>query len=374
MTEPLRVALVCPYDLDRPGGVQSHVRGLARALRERGHHAVIVGPGQGSTTDGADEMRVGRFVTMGLSGTQIDVGVVTRAEMHRVRDARFDVVHLHTPWNPFVGLQLWWATPDAAHVATFHDAPPEGLWGALAARVLMPLAGHLLSLALDGVMAVSSVAARSLPSRRTVIVPNGIDADTLQRESAAAREGVILYVGRLEPRKGVSDLIRAFALLAQEHPGIRLVIAGDGPLAPALRRQAEGRPDIDFVGPVDEARKAALLATCRIFCAPSRHGESFGIVLLEAMACGAPVVAAANHGYRAVLGDTGLLYPPGDVDALRARLSRLLSDESLAHELGARGLERAGAHDWSRLVERVEEVYRQALRSRRRSDSPHAPK
>ena len=358
----LRVALVCPYNLDRPGGVQSHVRGLARALQECGHDTLIVGPGRGPV--GPQEMRVGRFVTLGLSGTRIDLVAASREELANVAAQRFDVVHLHTPWNPLLPLQIWAATPSAAHVATFHDAPPGGLWGALAGRLLMPLAGRLLAGALDAVMAVSRVAAGSLPRGRGRIVPNGIDASAFHATDAPTRQPFILYLGRLEARKGVVDLLEAYAGMVDDFPGLSLVIAGDGPLAPTLRRRAARLPNIRFLGPVDDLEKAALLRRCRVFCAPSRYGESFGIVLLEAMASGAPLVAAANPGYRALLGDDGLLYPPGDIAALRRQLGRLLRDEALATELQRRGLTRAAAYEWSGIVTTVDEVYHRALQDR----------
>lgn len=355
----LRVALVCPYDLDRPGGVQTQVRLLARELAQRGHVARVIGPGRGAPQVG--EMRIGRFVTIGLSGTRIDLVVASRSELARVTAAAFDLVHLHTPWNPFLPLQVWAATPAAAHVATFHDAPPEGLWGALAGRVLMPLAGRLLSHALDEVTAVSEVAARSLPPNRATITPNGVDASVFAPTEIVGREPFILYVGRLEPRKGVDDLLEAYAPLEGETPFWRLVIAGDGPLAGTLRRRATHLRGVTLVGAVSEAEKVRLMQTCAAFCAPARAGESFGIVLLEAMASGAPVVAAANPGYAEVVGEDGLLFRSRDVSALRACLRRLRDTPTLAASLALRGRVRAERFTAASVTDTVEASYRHAL-------------
>jgi phosphatidyl-myo-inositol alpha-mannosyltransferase len=378
---PLRIAQVCPYDLDRPGGVQAHVRGLASELARRGHAVTIVAPRppeheyrgevhgagcqqapralEGSVT----VLRLGRARTVRLSSTQIDVVAASVAELTTLGSLGLDIVHLHTPHNPWLPLQVRWYTPQATHVATFHDAPPGGIWGSFARAWLLPLAGWVMVRGLlKSAVAVSEVAAAAtgawLEPGELPVAPNGIDTSTFG-PPCPAQPACVVYVGRLEPRKGVDDLLEAFVRL-RAHDA-RLVVAGEGPLGDTLRRRYASHPNIHFAGRVSEADKARLLATCTLFCSPARHGESFGIVLLEAMASGAPVVAAANPGYRALAGGYAVLYPPGSVAHLADRLEQVLGDAALRQQLSQRGLALAQRYDWSRVVDRIESLYVEAL-------------
>ncbi len=354
----MRIAQVCPYDYLRPGGVQTHIRGLSAELRRRGHEVEVLAP-RGRPGDELGLRTVGCCRPLSFSATSIDLGVAGCGELGRLSRQRYDLVHYHTFWNPLIPLQVR-AVLHVPSVATFHDTPPPGLFGSLAEKVLMPLAAGLIGRFLvQAVVAVSPVTQRYLG--RAFVIPNGIE---IGQPELPASGSEVLYLGRLEPRKGISVLLQAFGRLRQLVPAARLTVAGDGPLRSRLEREAG--PRVDFLGEVDEPTRRSLLAQCALVCAPSLYGESFGLVLLEAMAAGRPVVAAANDGYTSLL--TGelrtLLVPPGDPESLAERLADLLTDRAQARYLGQMGRERALLYDWSRVVDQLEAVY-----SRARADS-----
>lgn len=347
----MRIAQVCPYDFLRPGGVQTHIRGLSAELRRRGHQVEVLAP-RGRPGDEPGLRTIGRCRPLSFSATCIDLGLAGWRELRWLSCQRYDLVHYHTFWNPLIPLQVRAVLP-APSVATFHDTPPSGLFGSLAEKVLMPLAAGLIGRFLvQAVVAVSPVTQRYLG--QAPVIPNGIEWG---EAPPPAQGSEVLYVGRLEPRKGVSVLLRAFERVRQLVPGARLTVAGDGPLRASLERQAG--PQVQFLGEVDEAVRRSLLARCALVCAPSLYGESFGLVLLESMAASRPVVAAANEGYASLLtGELGgLLVPPGDQDAMTERLVELLSNRDRARYLGELGRERASSYAWPRVVDRLEALY-----------------
>lgn len=415
----LKIAMVCPYDYTLPGGVQSHVEGLSRELEARGHRVSIIAPRPSGALarSGAPCLFVGDARRIRFNGTQIDVVLAGWSELADVRRrfaaGAFDLVHYHTMWNPFLPLQIRGAARGVPAVATFHDAAPDTAFGRLARAVLMPVAGALIGrFMVDACVAVSEVPAAALrtllDASRIRVIPNGVhvrgvgsgrfgdsgpqpDVDGGGAPPSSSGEGsvqtsfssstvgrsapaTILFVGRLEARKGVLDLVDAFAGVERRHSQARLVIAGDGYLRGDLRRRvaALGLRRVELVGFVSEAEKATLLAECDVFCSPARHGESFGIVLLEAMAAGRPVVAAANPGYREVLTGEGRLglVPPGDVAALGARLSELVANPELRAAMSRWGLSESQRYDWPRVADRIEALYHHVLGRRRSGASP----
>lgn len=360
----MKVALVSPYDLTVPGGVQSHVLHLADELRRAGDQVVVVGPG-----DGEDHLGVGGSVRMRFNGSVAPIGL-TAASHRKTRRALAalgaDVVHVHEPMVPFVGWAA--ATHDVAPtVATFHAWSDQ----VRAYRMLRPMGRRVLR-HLDAALAVSPAAAgyhaRALgvhPSHFG-IAPNGVDvarfADATPDPALANPDRpTLLFVGRFEPRKGLEPLLRAFVLLAKRHPGVRLLVVGDGPQAERCRAlvPASLRDDVQFLGRVTDDDLAACYASADVFVAPALGGESFGIVLLEAMAAGCAVVASDIPGYRSVLqeGHEGRFARPGDPEALADVLASLVSDPDRVAAMARQGRATAADYDWPVLTAQVRTIY-----------------
>ena len=363
--------MFAPYDLARPGGVATHVRAQARALRARGHAVSVFGPASAPLPDG--EQSISPAVAITFGGTESGLGVdplAARRINALFERERFDIVHVHEPLTPLVP----WFVVRAARapiVATFHVHRESG-------HRLYPVARPLLA----PLMArISRRIAVSEPARRTVashfpgdydIVPNGVDVDALRqprRRPEAIRDGArhIVYVGRLEPRKGVDHLVDAMAHVRVQHPDARLIVVGDGPARSALESAARDlRLDATFVGRVDDEALPGYFQAADIVCSPAIGGESFGIVLLEALACERSIVATRIDGYAALVGDSGCgrLVPPGDARALAAAIDQLLSDDAERRRCGARGLEVARGYDWSVIARRLESIYEAARDSR----------
>ena len=381
MATILRIALVSPYGLDRYGGVRSHLLGLGEALVARGHRVEVVAPGPDGTLGTLPVVGCGAPRTVHFGGTHFDVVWASARARRRVYDRGYDLLHLHTPWNPALPLQLA-AGFRGARVATFHDVAGEATprW----ARALMPVASAVIRrLAVHATIAVAPELSAYLGAGTHTVIANGIappasgndDHGTLRSaalpdaESEATPDAApFVYVGRLEPRKDVATLLRAVALLQQRHgphapPPV--VIAGDGPSRPALEqlRDALGLHHVRFVGAVSDADKWALLRSARCLIAPARSGESFGIVLLEAMAAGTVPIAADNPGYRHVLhdGGTSLLFTAGDHAALASQLERVLDAPAWYDGMRAWCAQRWPHFQWERIAEQVEAVYAQAL-------------
>jgi phosphatidylinositol alpha-mannosyltransferase len=373
----MRVAIVSPYDLDVAGGVQSHVVALARALRAGGDQVVIVGPG----SDGEGRVGVGGSVRVPANGSRAPIALAPMV-VPRVRSAlrglRPDVVHVHEPLVPLVGPAASLGAV-APVVLTFHAYAERGSLAGLA-RAARPLGRRIVGAA-SALTAVSAVAAgfhaRALgidPAELRVI-PNGVDVTRFAgggrgaSEPMSARGGpTMLFVGRLERRKGVDVALRAFGLLAAERPDLRLRLVGDGPEAGEVTRLIAGMPDairgrVVRSGRVSNADLPGVLGDADVLVVPSRGGESFGIVLLEAMATGTALIAADLDGYRAVArhGREALLVPPGDPVALAVATARVLDEPSLRTGLVDAGRARAAHFDWSAVAAKTRDVYVEAI-------------
>ena len=359
----LRVALVAPYDLSVPGGVNTQIRGQARALRQLGHTVDVFGPASGPLTDG--EHTLGRAVAVTLGGTESGLGVDPRAFTAVGRLARrpFDVIHVHEPLTPLVPW-LVVAGARAPLVGTFHVHRESGhrlyaIWKS----ALRPLIRRLCAR-----IAVSDAARRTVATHFPgdyEIVPNGIDVDDFRRARPRPPalfndRRVVLCVGRLEPRKGVDSLIRAMALVRKTAPDVRLVVVGDGSERAALSALAGDSGDVQFAGRVTDVDLPAYVQAADVVCSPALGGESFGIVLLEAMACGKPIVASRIEGYEALVGSTGCarLVAPGDADALAAELTALLKSPEEGRRLGQAGAAAAREYDWTVIGRRLDAIYR----------------
>lgn len=365
----MRILQVSPYAMDRRGGVQSHVRDVAAWLAAAGHEVAIVAPGPtGAATDPL-VLPLGRHVTVGLSGTRFEVTWVGGRDLadarRRLDAASLDVVHVHTPFVPFLPLRVWRAFRRPV-VATFHATiPPQDR---LLRAVLAPLARALARRAARSI-AVSNSAAALLggPAAVDALLPPAIDLSAWRAagETAAPRDPAaapqVLFLGRFEERKGLRVLLEAWpTVLAGSPVAPRLVIAGGGDLAPLARDLATRHPQtVRLVDTPDDAAARRLVAESDLMVAPSLWGESFGLVLAEALAAGTPVVAAANSGYVEVLTGPGtrLLTPPGDAAALAATVTGLLADPAERDRLAAWGRAHVAAFDVAAIGPRLLDLY-----------------
>lgn len=363
----MKVGLVCPYSFDVHGGVQSHVRDLAESLLEHGHDVSVLAPGEQTTGLPAYVTTVGRAVPVPYNGSvaRVSFGPLVAARVRRwLDDGAFDVLHIHEPATPSVSvLALWGAR--APVVATYHTAQDRP-------RALETSAATFLRGGLDKIdahIAVSAAAAETLTRYQDVapaVIPNGVRTDRFrdERRRAGGRsttEPTLVFVGRAdEPRKGFKVLLRAMPLILTRHPGARLLVIG------AAEPRSRGERDllaavahrVDLLGAVDDATKARVLATSDLLVAPNTGGESFGIVLVEAMAAGLPVVASDLPAFTDLLGDGGgRLFPARDHEALAAAVDELLADPALRTGLGLHGAHAARSYDWTEVTPRVVAVY-----------------
>ncbi len=362
----MKIGLVTPYVYPLPGGVNEHVRFLYENLRLRGHDVRILTSSHGlQRSSEGDVIRIGKGFSMPSNGS---VGTITLSpryvsQVQRVLDQeRFDLLHFHEPFVPFLSLVVL-RQSRSVNIATFHAYAGFSPAMELGKRTLTPYAARL-----HGRIAVSA-AARHFADRffpgDFKVIPNGVDVGRYQRAVPVARwqDGCpnILFVGRLEDRKGLPHLLKAFRLVRRSGAECRLLIVGSGPQEREARRyvMTRGLQNVEFLGRVGDPEKAQLFKTADMFVAPATGRESFGIVLLEAMAAGTPIVCSDIHGYKGVVqrGRQAILVPPHDAKALAAAMSELLADPDLRGRMGAAGLERAAQFSWEHITARVEAYY-----------------
>lgn len=366
----MRVGLVCPYTWEVPGGVQQHVHDLARALHTSGHEASVLAPTEKPDFLLPHVVSAGRAVPVPYNGSVARLAFGPRAagRVRRwLREGRFDVLHVHEPTAPSLSLLTCWVAEEPI-VATCHTANPRSR--------AMTAAAAVLRTALERVhtrIAVSEAARQTLVRHlggEAVLIPNGIAVGDYARAAARPRHlkrggGLLGFLGRLdEPRKGLPVLLRAFDQVARHRPQARLLLVGPGDAAPALRHLApEARSRVLALGQVSATEKVDALASVDVFCAPNLGGESFGIVLAEAMAAGAPVVASDLPAFRAVLaeGSAGALFPVGDEAALARTVVELLDDPQRRRRLAETALRAVRAYDWSTVAADIVRVYEEVV-------------
>ena len=362
----MKIGIVTPYAYPMPGGVNDHVGSLYRVLRSRGHDVRIITSSHGlQKASEGDIIRVGKGFSVPFNGSMgtITLSPTYLAQMRAILEReRFDVLHYHEPFVPFLSL-VTLTLSTSVNVGTFHAFGGLSISYEFGKRMLGHYAGKL-----HGRIAVSP-AARHFISRyfpgEYKIVPNGVEPGRYQRAVPIARyrDGVtnILFVGRMEPRKGLIHLLRAFRKLQRDGVRARLLLVGTGPGEREARRYVLTRQldDVEFLGRVSEAQKAQLFKTADIYVSPATGRESFGIVLLEAMSAGAPIICSDIHGYRGVVRRErdGILVEPGNADALAASIRRLIDDPALRAQLSRAGEERAQLFTWERVGQAVEEYY-----------------
>ena len=351
----MRVGLLCPYSLSIPGGVQGQVMGLARTLRARGHEARVLGPCDGPPP-APFVTPLGKSVPAAANGSVAPLAPDPAAQLRTMRalwDEDFDILHLHEPFAPGPCMTALVIKP-APTIGTFHAA------GESFAYKHMGAGTRFLNRRLDLRCAVSEDArklASSAAAGEFTLLFNGVEIDSYRSGEAWPTDGpTIFFCGRHEPRKGLAVLLEAMAGL----PGdVRLWVGSDGPETAALRARWAGDPRVEWLGRLSDEEKVARLRGADVFCAPSLRGESFGVVLIEAMAAETPIVATELPGYANVAraGVDAELVAPGDPRALAAALARVLADAELVGRLVASGRERAEEFSMDRLVDRYLHLY-----------------
>lgn len=375
----MRIAQVTPYEYPYPGGVTDHVTHLAERLRSWGHDVKIVAPAgrrHGEPQD--DVIAVSRFIVgVPFSGSVSRLGLspyIYRTVKKLLKQEQFDIIHIHEPLTPVLPISVL-RHSKTINVGTFHAYREDShrTLGRLS-PVFQPLVDKLHARICVSEASYQQVS-QYFPGDYSII-PNGIDleefggADIEPLEGYAETRPTLLFVGRLDKRKGFDHLIRAYPYVLEEFPTARLLVAGaydKDDKDPYVRYARMHRlTGVRFVGRVADEELPRYYRSCDVFCAPSTGFESFGIVLLEAMAAGRPIVASSIAGYRSVMDDEveGLLVPPGDARALALAIIRLLRDPDLRQRLGEHGRRKAALYDWSIVARRVLDVYERLLQQK----------
>jgi phosphatidylinositol alpha-mannosyltransferase len=362
----VKIGIVCPYSFEVPGGVQAHVVDLAKALRKRGHAVDVLAPADEDTPLPDFVRPTGRAVGIPYNGSvaRLSFGPVSYRRVRRwIRDHDFDVLHLHEPTTPSLSL-LALMIADGPIVATFHTSTHRSRTLSAFQPVLRPFLEKITAR-----IAVSALARRVQVEHLggdAVEIPNGVDVEFFARQEPLPgypRDGgTVGFVGRFtEPRKGMPVLLDALKRLTPELPNLELLVVGGGD-QDELRRQA-GPVRLNLLGQADDVVKARALRSVDVYCAPNTGGESFGMILTEAMSAGATVVGSDLDAFRRVLDDgrAGVLFPTGDPVALAEALRGMLVSPQRRASYVAAARQRVLAFDWTMLSGQVLRVYEQAI-------------
>ena len=348
----MRVGLVCPYDIGRPGGVQHLTGELAEHLISTGDEVVFIGAGKTwfHGGPGVDDVTVpaGRAISVKANRSVVPL-TLSPASWRRVSQVleEVDVIHVHEPFIPVVG---WTAlSSEKPTVATFHADPPPWVH-----RLYRLTPGLTRIMQKTEISAVSPTAARAIPDDwgQVTIIPNAVDVASYDLPTGRI-ERRVAFLGRNEPRKGLSVLLDAWPVVLDSLPDAQLMVMGAD--------QGEPMPGISYLGPVSGGEKKRLLSSSRVYVAPNLGGESFGIVLVEAMASGCAVIASDLPAFVEVTDGAAVHVPAGDATALAHAIIDVLGDDELASRLGKAGRIRALAFDWPDVLASYRRLYRQAL-------------
>jgi phosphatidylinositol alpha-mannosyltransferase len=377
----MKVGLVSPYDFASPGGVTDHVRHLARQLRRLGHEVRVFAPSSRADVDfdSAEFYRIGTPISVPVNDSvariTLSFHLADRVAAIIERE-RFDVLHFHEPLMPALPITML-RLSTAANVGTFHAFAKSNIGYFYGRPLLEPYLAHL-----HRGIAVSEPAKafvhRYFPEFPLEVIPNGIDTSLFHPGHAPIRhlrddKVNILFVGRLEKRKGLSYLLRGYEFMKPRVPNSRLIVVGDGPLRSSVESYISRHrvPDVVMAGYVPDSVLPRYYCSADIFCAPATGAESFGIVLLEALATGLPVVATEIDGYMSVLepGRDSLTVNPKSWAELGAALVILARDGELRKRMGAYGIEKAQRYSWEEVAGKVLEVYGEARMARARREA-----
>ncbi|MET7533685.1 glycosyltransferase family 4 protein [Streptomyces goshikiensis] len=359
----MKIGIVCPYSWDVPGGVQFHIRDLAEHLIRLGHEVSVLAPADDETPLPPYVVSAGRAVPVPYNGSvaRLNFGFLSAARVRRwLHDGVFDVIHIHEPASPSLGLLSCWAAQGPI-VATFHTSNPRSRAMIAAYPILQPALEKI-----SARIAVSEYARRTLVEHLggdAVVIPNGVDVDFFASAEPKEEWGTstLGFIGRIdEPRKGLPVLMAAFPRIVEECPDVRLLVAGRGDEEEAVASlPADLRSRVEFLGMVSDEDKARLLRSVDVYVAPNTGGESFGIILVEALSAGAAVLASDLDAFAQVLdqGAAGELFANEDAGALATAAVRLLRDPARRAELSARGSAHVRRFDWSTVGADILAVY-----------------
>ena len=386
----MKIALVCPYNMfERTGGVQQLITHLAEGLRTKGHVVKIITPRPTSFKGtvpkdyillGSTRNFKGGFGTSGNWGSTLNINEVQRV----LKKEKFDVINLHEPWVPMIGWQLL-NYSEAAHVGTFHANLVDNAAGKFWINAFYPIGKPLIE-KMHILTAPSQVPAASLIAKASEnnqvhrllvdnfkFIPNGIDlrryGPLKARTPLNGKDTkTIVYVGRLEKRKGVEYLLEAFNQLVQEMPNTHLIVAGKGGKRKELERLVKSNktPNVTFTGYVTDEEKINLFGNADLVCAPAMYGESFGIVLVEAMAMGAPVIAGANLGYKSVMTGHGRigLVDSESTDDFANRMAVFLTVPEVEKMMRTWGANEAKKYEYDNVIKQYEDAFKEAIKIR----------
>ncbi|MFJ5809402.1 glycosyltransferase family 4 protein [Streptomyces sp. NPDC093093] len=358
----MKIGIVCPYSWDVPGGVQFHIRDLAEHLIRSGHEVSVLAPADDETPLPPYVVSAGRAVPVPYNGSvaRLNFGFLSAARVRRwLHDGVFDVIHIHEPASPSLGLLSCWAAQGPI-VATFHTSNPRSRAMIAAYPILQPALEKI-----SARIAVSEYARRTLVEHLggdAVVIPNGVDVDFFAKAEPKAEWGgqTLGFIGRIdEPRKGLPVLMAAFPKIVEACPDVRLLVAGRGDEEAVASLPADLRSRVEFLGMVSDEDKARLLRSVDVYVAPNTGGESFGIILVEALSAGAAVLASDLDAFAQVLdqGGAGDLFTNEDADSLAAGAIALLRDPERRAELSTRGSAHVRRFDWSTVGADILAVY-----------------
>ncbi|MGW4353188.1 glycosyltransferase family 4 protein [Nocardia sp. NPDC004582] len=360
----MRIGMVCPYSFDVPGGVQAHVVELAQVLIERGHKVSVLAPAADDTPLPDFVVSAGKAVAIPYNGSvaRLSFGPTAYTRIRRwIADSDFDVLHIHEPNAPSLSM-LALKIAEGPIVATFHTSTTKSLVLSTFQGVLRPYHEKI-----SGRIAVSELARRwqvEALGGDAVEIPNGVDVPAFAHApllDGYPRPGKsVLFLGRFdEPRKGMEVLLGALPELVRKHPEVEILIVGRGDEDRLRREAGEHAGHLRFLGQVTDAEKASAMRSADVYVAPNLGGESFGIVLVEAMAAGTAVVASDLDAFRRVLrdGTAGALVPVGDSGRLAAAISAMLTDDDRREEYIRTANQVVGEYDWPVVAEQILRVY-----------------
>ncbi|WP_237571218.1 glycosyltransferase family 4 protein [Mycolicibacterium lacusdiani] len=360
----MRIGMVCPYSFDVPGGVQAHVLQLAEVMRGYGHHVSVLAPSSPHVDLPDYVVSGGKAVPIPYNGSvaRLRFGPATHRLVKKwLANGEFDVLHLHEPNAPSLSMLALQAA-EGPIVATFHTSTTKSLTLSVFQGILRPYHEKIV-----GRIAVSDLARRwqmEALGSDAVEIPNGVDVDSFA--TAPPFDGYprpgrsVLFLGRFdEPRKGMSVLLRALPGLVEAFPDVEVMVVGRGDEAELASEAGDLARHLRFLGLVDDAEKASAMRSADVYCAPNTGGESFGIVLVEAMAAGTAVVASDLDAFRRVLedGEAGRLVPVDDAAALAAALIEMLSDDEARARYVAAAALAVRRYDWSVVARQIQQVY-----------------
>lgn len=360
----MRIGMVCPYSFDVPGGVQAHVLQLAEVMRGYGHHVSVLAPSSPHVELPDYVVSGGKAVPIPYNGSvaRLRFGPATHRLVKKwLANGEFDVLHLHEPNAPSLSMLALQAA-EGPIVATFHTSTTKSLTLSVFQGILRPYHEKIV-----GRIAVSDLARRwqmEALGSDAVEIPNGVDVDSFA--TAPLLDGYprpgrsVLFLGRFdEPRKGMSVLLRALPGLVAEFPDVEVMVVGRGDEAELASEAGDLARHLRFLGLVDDAEKASAMRSADVYCAPNTGGESFGIVLVEAMAAGTAVVASDLDAFRRVLedGEAGRLVPVDDAAALAAALVEMLRDDEARARYVAAAALAVRRYDWSVVARQIQQVY-----------------